>query len=312
MPRMRAALRFRAAWIATPNRVGFCSNPSRILSVIGWRSLTSRPALRLAYNPANQHQSVQRAIPVEELVRYENGEFVPDSEAKVSVRDRALSVGDAVFDTERTFGGQVFRLRENLERLYRTLHMVRIYPGMSIDEMQEVTEELARRNDRMREPNGDLLHNADDLARLGLFGAGAGTGDGGDQDEGDTLHLVRQGTTNEGAHVVIPTTRRDPVQALDARLKTISRMNLVMARTPLDHVRQKLDRLGYPRFRLYCRWADCMAANDQEALKMVSPGGAVTVIRLDPVSKRNIKSILVNNHGVEDIDGFTMGSRERG
>ncbi len=58
-------------------------------------------------------------------------------------------------DTERTFGGKVFRLREHLERLYRTLHMVRIDPGMSIDEMQEVTEELARRNDRMRAPNGD-------------------------------------------------------------------------------------------------------------------------------------------------------------
>ena len=83
-------------------------------------------------------------------------------------------------------------------------------------------------------------------------------------------------------------------------------------RTPLDDVRQKLNRLGCPRFRLSCRWADWMAANDQEALKVVSPDGTVTVIRLDPLSKRNIKDILANNHGVEDTDGFIKAARERG
>ena len=83
-------------------------------------------------------------------------------------------------------------------------------------------------------------------------------------------------------------------------------------RTPLDDVRQKLNRLGCPRFRLSCRWADWMAANDQEALKMVSPDCAGTVIRLDPLSKRNIKDILVKDHGVEDTDGFIRASRERG
>ena len=82
--------------------------------------------------------------------------------------------------------------------------------------------------------------------------------------------------------------------------------------TPLDDVRQKLNRLGCPRFRLSCRWADWMAANDQEALKVVSPDGTVTVIRLDPLSKRNIKDILANNHGVEDTDGFIKAARERG
>ena len=61
-----------------------------------------------------------------------------------------------------------------------------------------------------------------------------------------------------------------------------------------------------------CLWADWMAANDQEALKVVSPDSAVTVIRLDPRSKRNIKDILVNNHGEEDTDGFVRAARERG
>ena len=91
-----------------------------------------------------------------------------------------------------------------------------------------------------------------------------------------------------------------------------SRAGTEDGRTPLDDVRRKLDRLGRPPFRLSCRWADWMAANDGDALKEVSPDGTVTVIRLDPLSDRNIKDILANNHGVEDTDGFIEAARERG
>ena len=83
-------------------------------------------------------------------------------------------------------------------------------------------------------------------------------------------------------------------------------------RTPLDEIRKKLNNLGCPPFRLSCRWADWMAANDKEALKDVSPDGTVTVIRLDPLSKQNIKAILANNHNVEDPDDFIKLARERG
>ena len=83
-------------------------------------------------------------------------------------------------------------------------------------------------------------------------------------------------------------------------------------RTPLDDIRKKLKRLGCPPFRLSCRWADWMAATDKEALKEVSPDRTVTVIRLDPLSRRNIKAILSYNYGVEDTDGFVRAARERG
>ena len=91
-----------------------------------------------------------------------------------------------------------------------------------------------------------------------------------------------------------------------------SRAGAADGRTPLDDIRRKLYLLGCPRFRLSCRWADWKAANDSEALKQVSPDGTVTVIRLDPLSDRNIKDILTNNHGVEDPDGFVKAARERG
>ena len=91
-----------------------------------------------------------------------------------------------------------------------------------------------------------------------------------------------------------------------------SRAGAEDGRTPLDDVRKKLYRLGSPPFRLSCRWADWLAATDKEALKDVSPDHTVAVIRLDPLSDRNIKAILANNHGVEDTEGFIEAARKRG
>ena len=91
-----------------------------------------------------------------------------------------------------------------------------------------------------------------------------------------------------------------------------SRVGVEDGRPPLDAIRNKLYHLGCPPFRLSCRWADWMAANDKEALQDVSPDGTVTVIRLDPLSERNVKDILANIHGVEDTAGFIRAARERG
>ena len=91
-----------------------------------------------------------------------------------------------------------------------------------------------------------------------------------------------------------------------------SRAGAANGRTPLDEIRTKLYRLGCPPFRLSCRWADWLAANDKERLQEVSPDGKVTVVRLDPLSERNIKDILAKNHGVEDVEGFIDAARQRG
>ena len=43
-------------------------------------------------------------------IAYVNGEFLPESEAKISINDRGFIYGDAVFDTARTFNGKIFFL----------------------------------------------------------------------------------------------------------------------------------------------------------------------------------------------------------
>ena len=91
-----------------------------------------------------------------------------------------------------------------------------------------------------------------------------------------------------------------------------SRVGTVDGRTLLDRICAKLDRLGRPTFRLSCRWADWLGANDKEHLKDVSPNSIVTVIRLDPLSTDAIREILVRDHGVADADGFIESARALG
>ena len=91
-----------------------------------------------------------------------------------------------------------------------------------------------------------------------------------------------------------------------------SRVGTVDGRTTLDRICTKLDHLGRPTFRLSCRWADWLGANDKEHLNDVSPNGTVTVIRLDPLSQDAIRGILVRDHGVADPDDFIDSARTLG
>ena len=83
-------------------------------------------------------------------------------------------------------------------------------------------------------------------------------------------------------------------------------------RTPFDAIRERLDALGKPRFRLSCREADWLGANDRKHLASVTPDGAVTVLRLDPLTGGDIITILNAQPGIDDAQEFVAKARERG
>ena len=91
-----------------------------------------------------------------EYTAYFNGEYIPESECKISVSDRGYQRGDTVFGVSRTFNGKVHRLREHLDRLYRSLKFARIDPGLTIDEMEAITHQVVDRNEPLRE-SGETL-----------------------------------------------------------------------------------------------------------------------------------------------------------
>ena len=157
-----------------------------------------------------------------------NGEYFPRSEAKISMLDRGFRLGDVVFDTSRTFNGKIFRTRDHLNRLYRSLQYVRIDPGMSIDELEELTEEVVSRNEPAREAGDDYMITQ--VVTRGEGGLGLRTSKA-------TVAIwiepiafqLYSPMFQDGAHVVIPKTRGYSTSALDPKIKHYSRLNFVMA-----------------------------------------------------------------------------------
>ena len=84
------------------------------------------------------------------------------------------------------------------------------------------------------------------------------------------------------------------------------------ARTPFDAIRGRLDALGRPRFRLSCREADWLAANDRKHLEAVSPDAKVTVLRLNPLTDSDIEQLLKDNPRVDDAKAFMEEANRRG
>lgn len=81
-----------------------------------------------------------------ELIVYLNGEFVPESQAKISVFDHGLLYGDAVFDTWCAWAGGIFHLDAHLNRLFDSMKAVMIKPPLSKEEFRQALIETVRRN----------------------------------------------------------------------------------------------------------------------------------------------------------------------
>ena len=78
---------------------------------------------------------------------------------------------------------------------------------------------------------------------------------------------------------------------------------------PLTRFELKLSGLDRPRFRAVLPLGRLACGQRQDRLREISPDATVTVVRLDPLSKANIKDILAKNHGVDDPDGFMAAAR---
>ena len=64
-----------------------------------------------------------------ERVAWFNGEFLAEREVRIPFRDSSWVYGDGCFDMTRTFGHKLFKVKEHVDRLYRSLKYLRIDPG---------------------------------------------------------------------------------------------------------------------------------------------------------------------------------------
>ena len=164
-------------------------------------------------------------------VAYFNGNIVPEREVVLPFRDRGFKYGDAAFDMTRTFHGRAFKLKEHIERFYRSLRYLRIDPGIGQSEMVTASEEVLARNSHFLTPDTDYW-----IGQRVSRGVDA-VGDEGWDHTGPNVIVEciplplknRARLFRDGIDIVVPPTRRVAPDMLSPRAKTHNYLNLVMA-----------------------------------------------------------------------------------
>ncbi len=186
----------------------------------------------------------------QELYCYLNGQIVPESQAAISPFDRGFLWGDGVYEITPCFNRKIYRLRDHLDRLYRSLRYVRIDFKTSREEIEKLTLDLLDKNSPyMTEEGvyrvGHWVTRGMDTPSMAARSAGP-----------PTLFIffrpvaVQAIACNyaEGVKLSIVPTRRVPPQCLETRAKVTSKLNQILAELDADAMRTvslMLDIYGY-------------------------------------------------------------------
>ncbi|MEM2337171.1 MAG: branched-chain-amino-acid transaminase [Candidatus Bathyarchaeia archaeon] len=161
-----------------------------------------------------------------ELLVYIDGGYYPKSQAKISVYDHGFLYGDGVFEGIRAYNGVVFKLKEHIDRLYRSAHAIMLQIPVSKEEMIEIVLETLRKNQLK-----------DAYIRLIVT---RGVGDLGLDPRKckkptvivitDTIALHKSEAKEKGISAVLTWVRRDPVDATTHEVKSLNYLNSILAK----------------------------------------------------------------------------------
>lgn len=157
---------------------------------------------------------------------YMNGELVEREKAVISVFDHGLLYGDGVFEGIRTYDNLVFRLREHIDRLYRSARAIELKVPMTKTEMIEAVVLTLKANNLSngyvrlvvtRGP-GDLGLDPRRCGKATIFIIA------------DKIALYPDEFYRKGLAIVTAATRRNFPRSLDPRIKSLNYLNNILAK----------------------------------------------------------------------------------
>ncbi len=185
--------------------------------------LDEEPATKEAVKPANESRAKEAA---KSSTIYIDGEFFPESEAKISVFDHGLLYGDGVFEGIRFYNGRVFRFEEHLDRLWDSARSICLEIPMTVREMSDAVLETIRRND-LRDGYIRLIVTRG-VGNLGLNPVQCKKPT--EIVIAATIALYPEEVYRTGLTVVTVATRRIHPGALNPAIKSLNYLNNVLAR----------------------------------------------------------------------------------
>ncbi len=77
---------------------------------------------------------------------YLNGDYMPDHEAKISIFDRAVNFGDAIYDVAGVLDGKLIDFEHHMQRYFNSLSKLAIESPLSKDEILQAFRRLVELN----------------------------------------------------------------------------------------------------------------------------------------------------------------------
>jgi len=161
-----------------------------------------------------------------ELQVYIDGKYYPKSEAKISVYDHGFLYGDGVFEGIREYNGVVFKLKEHVDRLFRSAHAIMLQIPLTKEEMIQAVVETLRKN-KMKDSYIRLI-------------VSRGVGDLGLDPRKcskptvivitDTINIRAGNAKETGITTMFSWVRRNPVDATTHEIKSLNYLNSVIAK----------------------------------------------------------------------------------
>jgi len=183
--------------------------------------------------PNTYRLSVVERLPILEGIMqvYIDGNFYPESEAKVSVFDHGLLYGDGVFEGIRFYNGKVFRLEEHIGRLYKSAAAICMVIPLDRKALTDALLETVRRNELR-----------DGYIRLVVTRGKGNLGLSPEHCPKPTVIIIAAKITlypaesyEKGLKVVTCSTRRIAHGALSPMVKSLNYLNNIMAKIEATH-----------------------------------------------------------------------------
>jgi branched-chain amino acid aminotransferase len=161
-----------------------------------------------------------------ELLVYIDGEYFPKSQAKISVYDHGLLYGDGIFEGIRAYDGVVFKLKEHIERLYRSAHTIMLQIPVEKKEMIQIVLKTLQKNNLqdsyirlvVTRGVGDLGLNPRKCSKPTIVVIT------------DKIALHGSEAKEKGATALLSWVKRDPVDATTHEIKSLNYLNSILAK----------------------------------------------------------------------------------
>ncbi len=158
-----------------------------------------------------------------ECLIYIDGEFLPKSQAKISVFDHGFLYGDGVFEGIRSYDGRVFKLDEHIKRLHESAKSIGLDIPMSQAELKKTILDAMRTNDLRKDAYIRVVVTRG-IGDLGL----------------DPLKCLKSSIIviadqisiyqAESLKAITASTRRNSVTALNPMIKSLNYLNNILAK----------------------------------------------------------------------------------